>query len=57
MFQERSACVSSEATEAAMTGPQCKGEEPGVVRDVQGSSMHNENLSSAHSVYVSLRSL
>lgn len=40
-----------------MTGPQCKGEGPGEVRDVQGSSMHNENLSSAHSICVSLRSL
>lgn len=50
MFLERSACVSSVAIEAAMTRPQCKGEGPGEVRDVQGSSMHNEYLSSAHSI-------
>lgn len=50
MFLERSACVSSVAIEAAMTGSQCKGEGPREVRDVQGSSMHNENLSSAHSI-------
>lgn len=57
MFLERSACVSSVAIKAAMTGPQCKGEGPGEVRDVQGSSMHNENLSSGHSIRGSLRSL
>lgn len=47
MFLER--CVSSVAIEAAVTGPQCKGEGTGEVRDVQGSSMHNESLSSAPS--------
>jgi len=39
MFLERCACVSSLAIEAAMTGPQCKGEGRGEMRDVQGSSM------------------
>lgn len=43
MFLERS--VSSVAIEAAMTGPQCKGEGTGEVRDVQGSSMNNEKIS------------
>ncbi len=57
VFLKRSACVSSVAIEAATTGPQCKVEGAGEVRDVQGCSMHNENLSSAHSSCRSLRSL
>lgn len=53
MFLERSARVSSVAIEAAVTvGHSAR--DQGEVRNVQGSSMHNENLSSARSTCGSL---